>query len=337
MNSDEPPSERSVQEENQRDGPAHIELVRVRHRTSHISSQNWQREIEYTVRNGTDEEFNYLFLPLRGFVRNLQIRDENGDLLNYFPNREVEAMLESVKDSDTKAYHQMEHRFKHADYKLFIQLSPDRPLEPGELRTVQLSLEESNPVKYYRIWDPPYVRGLLSQWEKKFFRIPTFVADAERFPGHPHDEFLIIVGIPGYSTIGESGLEGTEPTDTIYENGLDDETRVVSIRLPPADKRYSYDLEYDLIPNSRPLMQMLAVFWIGAVVLGATALSGSYLGWFSTYSGIGRAMSAAFLTLIVGLLFALDTEWSVRYRLLCIIPLILHATAWAIWTFQPFS
>lgn len=337
MDTDESQSGESEKSNGQRDGPAHIELVRVRHRTIHISPQNWQREIEYTVRNGTSEEFNYLFLPLRGFVRNLQIHDENGDLLNYYPNREVEAILESVKDSDADAFQRMRHRFKHADYQLFIQLSPDRPIEPGELRTVQLSLEESNPVKYYRIWDPPYVRGLLAQWEKKFFRIPTFVADAERFPGHPHDEFLIIVGSPGYSTIGESELEGTKPENTIYENGLDDETRVVSIRLPPAEKRYSYDLEYDLIPNSRPLMQILAIFWISALVLGIAALLISYNGWIPNYSGIGKTTSAAFLTLIVGLLFALDTEWSVRYRLLCVIPLIIHATAWIIWNFQPFS
>lgn len=313
--------------------PTHIKLVRVVDRTIHVSPTDRKKEVDFTVQNLTDQEFNFLFLPLRQFERNLKVRDEDGMRLNVYPNSYVEDILDQVKERDKEGYQRMQHRFKHADYKLFIQLPPKRPLKPGELRTIQLTFEQSDPVEFYSVLDPSFVTGWLKQWKKKFFKIPSFLADVERFPGHPHDVFIVVVGTPGYATTGSSEREGGEPAKEIYENGLDDNTRVLSVRLPPAEKRrYTWDLQYDLVPNNRTLMIALAVYWIMAVVLGVISSSLPALGLADGLVGYGKTLSAGLLTATIGLIFALDADWTDRYKLLSVLPLLLHGTAWVLWT-----
>lgn len=313
--------------------PTHIELVRVVDRTIHVSPTDRKKEVDFTVRNPTDEEFNFLFLPLREFVRNLKVHDEDGLRLNVYPNAYVEDMLERVRERDEDGYRRMQHRFKHADYKLFIQLPPERPLNPGELRTIQLTFEQSDPVEFYSIRDPSLFRGWIGQWKKKFFKIPSFLADVERFPGHPHDVFIVVVGTAGYATTGSSEREGGEPEKEIYENGLDDDTRVLSVRLPPAEgRRYTWDLQYDLIPNNRNLMLGLAIYWVIAVVLGVISPLLSVFGPTDGLVGYGKTVSAGLITATIGLIFALDADWADRYKILSVLPLLLHGVAWVLWT-----
>lgn len=313
--------------------PTHIELVRVIDRTVHVSPTDRKKEVDFTVRNPTDEEFNYLFLPLRQFVRNLKVHDEDGVQLNVYPNSYVENLLDNVKERNKEGYRRMQHRFKHADYKLFIQLPPERPIKPGELRTIQLTFEQSDPVEFYSIREPSLVTGWIKQWEKKFFKIPSFLADVERFPGHPHDVFIIVVGTPGYATTGSSEREGGEPEKEIYEDGLDDDTRVLSVRLPPAEKRrYNWDLQYDLLPNNRGLMMALASYWAVAVVLGLASSFFPILGITDGLIGYGKTLSAGLITTTIGLIFALDADWTDRYKLLSLLPLLLHGVAWVLWT-----
>ncbi|MFC7044282.1 hypothetical protein ACFQH6_01695 [Halobacteriaceae archaeon GCM10025711] len=180
--------------------------------------------------------------------------------------------------------------------------------------------------------------------EEKFFKIPSFLVDVERFPGHPHDTFVVVVGTPGYATTGSSEREGGEPAKEIYENGLNDDTRVLSVRLPGAEKRrYTWDLQYDLIPNNRTLMLGLAVYWVLAVILGIVSISLPVAGLNSVslpvlgvvdgLVGYGKTVSAGFLTATIGLIFALDAGWTDRYKVLSILPLLLHGMAWFLWTF----
>lgn len=312
---------------------SHIELVRIFDRTIHVSTIDRKKETDFTIRNVSDQDVNYVFLPLREFKLNLQIYDEDGQRLNYYPNDEVESFVEQMKDEDEGAYQQMQHRFKHTDYQLYIQLSPDKPLKPGGLRTITLKYEQSESVSFYSLSEPSVFRGWLSQWEKKFFKIPSFLAGAKRYPGHPHDEFIVSVGTPGYSTIGDISKSGGEPADDFYENGLDDDTRVFSARLPPADDRpYEWTLQYDLIPNNRTLMLILVIYFLSIFLTGALSAILAISGNFPGLSNYGLVWSTAVITGTLGLVFALDMEWAERFRILCVIPLILHGMAWVLWT-----
>lgn len=134
--------------------PSPIELVRVIDRTIHVSPTDRRKEVDFTIQNPTDEEFNYVFLPLRQFERNLKVHDENGMQLNVYPNAYVEELLEGAKERDEEGYERLQDRFKHAEYTPFIQLPPERPLGPGELRTIQLTFEQSDPVEFYDIRAP---------------------------------------------------------------------------------------------------------------------------------------------------------------------------------------
>lgn len=325
------PAVEQQQQSNEQD-ISHIELVRVIDRTIHVSPVDRKKEVDFVVLNNSDEEFNYLYLPLREFERNLQVQDENGDLLNVYPNSKVKQWLASLKEEDKEGYERMEHRFKHADYKLYIQLPPDKPLEPGKLRTIRLTFEESDPVEFYSLTDPSILFGWLSQWEKKLFKIPSFVADIERFPGHPHDDFIVVIGTPGYAAIGASDLEGGVPEEDLYENGLDDDTRVFSVRLPPAEgRRYAGDIQYDLVPNNRTLMQGLAVYWIVAILSGVASIALLACELANGNTGVWQTISAGFVTVTIGLIFALEEDWTDRYKLLSLVPLLVHGTAWLLW------
>lgn len=311
--------------------PSHIELVRIMNRMIHISPTDRKREIDYTVLNNSDEEFNFLYLPLRQFVRNLQIVDEDGTRLNYYPNFVVNNILDAIKEKDYAGYQRFQGRFKHVDYKLLIQLPPNNTLGPGELRTIRLTFEADEQVKFRRFRDSPLLRGWTKYWKRKFFNIPYFAYHGERFPGHEHDEFYVVVGAPGYSSKGEREIEGSEPKKTPYKNGLDDNTRVFQARIPPADKkRYTLKLWYDLIPNHPGLMRFLALYWVIATVSGVALVGLTFFGNLEMTS-ITSTASIAFLTFTIGLIFALDMEWADRYQILSVIPLVLHAVAWITW------
>lgn len=143
----------------------------------------------------------------------------------------------------------------------------------------------------------------------------------------------MVVGTPGYATAGTSQCRGGHPSNEIYENGLDDETRVLSVRLPPAEKRrYTWDLQYDLVPNNRSLMKTLAWYWVIAVLLGVVAPLLPTFAPTGELARFGKALSAGFLTATLGLIFALDADWMDRYKLLSLFPVVLHGVAWVRWT-----
>lgn len=318
--------------------PSHIELIRIMNRHIHISPIDRKREIDYTVENTSDKIFNFLYLPLKQFVRNLQIIDEDGSRLNYYPNHVVKDILDEIKKKDKAGYQRFQHRFKHADYKLLIQLPLDRPLGPGELRTVRLSFEADEQVKFGGISEPSWLRGWWGDWERKLFNIPYFAYLGERFPGHEHDEFMVVVGAPGYAATGNRELKGGKPAEQAYKNGLDDNTRVFQTRIPPADdKRYTMNIRYELIPNHLGLMHSLAVYWVLAVITGVVSTGLSLSGYGSGMTQIGQAVSIAFLTVTIGVIFALDMEWADRYQIMSVVPLLLHGIAWVSWRLLPLA
>lgn len=81
-----------------------VELVRVIDRTIHVSPTDRTKAVDFTVRNPTDESFNFLFVPLRQSERNLEVHDEDGMRLNVYPNASVEDMLERGKHRDEAGY-----------------------------------------------------------------------------------------------------------------------------------------------------------------------------------------------------------------------------------------
>lgn len=325
----------SEKSENNTSPQKDIQLVRVIDRTIHVSELDRQKEVDYVIRNPTDDEFNFVFLPLRQFERNLEVFDEDDSKLNVYPNRIVEDWLDNYKKIDHEGWLQVQQRFKHTDYKMLIQLPRERPLGPGEFRTITLRFEQSDSVEFHKITEPSLFRGWITRWYRKFFRIPSFIADVERFPGHPHDVFLTVIGPPGYGVKGESEHQGGEPRSELYENGLDDDTRVVSIRLPPPDSsRYSWDMRYELIPNNTGMMISLSIYLIVAVIMGIFSIFLALRGTTFGYEGLIQAVSGGLVTATLGLIFAINPEWTNRYKILSILPLLLHGGAWALWQFS---
>lgn len=85
-----PPHSEEYSENGQRGHHKDIQLVRVIDRTVHVSPVDREKEMDYVISNPTNEEFNFVFLPLREFKRNLRLFDEDGTQLNFYENRRVE-------------------------------------------------------------------------------------------------------------------------------------------------------------------------------------------------------------------------------------------------------
>lgn len=181
--------------------------------------------------------------------------------------------------------------------------------------------------------EPSVLRGWRENWKRKFFEIPSFLAKAERYPGRSHDEFVVVVGTTGYTTTGAIEHDAKEADGEFYENGGDDDTRVFSARLTPAvGDPYTWTLQYDLVPDNRNLMRGLALYWTAIVIVGAISAVAATVGPAEWTSMVGRSLSGAIGTGTLGIVFALDADWADRYRLLCVVPLLLHGSAWFLWT-----
>ncbi|WP_435078826.1 hypothetical protein [Halococcus sp. AFM35] len=328
-----------------RTGEAALELIRVIDRTDFVSPTDYNREKEFVVRNNTNEPKNYIFLPLENFRLNLEVFDEDGTKLNYYPNDEVEALLEDVREDEEEEYSRIEERFGEIKYTLFIQLPPERPIGPGVLRSIQITFGQSEQPQYHRLWERPQVKGWITEWKRKFFRIPSFIARATRYPGRPHSELFVVKGPSEYVTVAEKSTNHTD-RDKFYENGYGDDTRVLSTHLPPAqDNEYTWKLTYDLIPNNTGLLLLLAGYW-GAAMVSAIGLfvsqaalypgfveSGTLTVASFTPQTIGRSVSAGIVSITIGVIYALRTEWAERYRILCVVPILLHGVSWILWAF----
>ena len=298
-------------EDEQRGHHKDILLTRVIDRTVHVSPVDREREMDYVINNPTNEQFNFVFLPLREFKRNLQLFDEDGTQLNFYENRKVEDMIERLKHVDPAGWGEFQEKFKEYDYKTLVQLPRERPLRSGDSRTIKSAFDQSETVAFHRIWEPEIYSGWISDWRKKFFRIPTFRANVEQFPTNHHDEFIIIKGPPGYGTKGSTRRDGGEPARDLYENGLDDDTRVISCRLPPAkDRRYEWNLEYDLIPNHGGLMIVLVLYLVLSMVTAVASILLWQMLSISDSQGLIQATSGGFITATLGLIFALNAEWT---------------------------
>jgi len=327
----------------QETGEAALELIRVIDRTDFVSPTDYDREKEFVVRNNTDEFKNYIFLPLGDFRLNLEVFDEDGTKLNYFPNDEVEDLLKEVKQDNPEEYSQIEDRFGEIKYTLFVQLPPEEPIGPGELRSIQLTFSQAEQPQYHRLWESPRVIGWITHWKRKFFRIPSFIARATRRPGRPHSELFVVEGPSEYVTVAEKSTEHAD-RDKFYENGYGDDTRVLSTHLPPAQEdKYTWELNYDLIPNNTGILRLLAGYWwvamLTALLLFAIQI-GLYTGCVGTEAltvagftpqNTGRSASAGLASITVGVIYALRAEWAERYRILCIVPILLHGLSWILW------
>ena len=324
-------------------GHAALELVRVIDRTDFVSPTDFDREKEFVVRNDTEKEKNYILLPLGDFRINLEVYDEDKSKLNYFPNDEVEGLLESVKQENKEAYNQIQNRFGEDNYKLFVQLPPDNPIGPGELRTIRITFGQSEQPKYHRIWEKPRIVGWITHWKRKLFRIPSFIARANRKPNRSHSEFFVVEGPPEYVTVADKS-EAHSDRDQFYENGYGTDTRVLSTHLPPAkEEGYTWNLSYDLIPNNIGLLQVLGGYWFITIAVAFAILSiqlgiksgvigAQQLSIMGFSKGLaGRSISTGIISVTAGLIYALRAEWAERYRIMSLVPILLHGISWLFW------
>lgn len=328
-----------------------VELVRVTNRIQHASPTDRSGEKDIVVRNNSDEDKSYLLLPLSNFHVNLQVFDEDDTKLNVFPNDEVEAMREEIEEEEPETHETIEKRLDGEDYLLYIQLPDDNPIEPGELRTITLTYGQSEAAEVHKITDPPKIKGWLTHWKRKFFTVPSFAARADRTSSEDHDEFFIVEGPLEYATVAESSKDKLG-LDGMYENGYGDDTRILSTRLPAPDSGgngYTWNLQYEFLTDRRGLMRILAIFWVVAFFSGIALVLGlvfhlagcwsipnvvdqpNILSDLSLHKS-ARTYSTIMSSGIIGVMYALRTEWAERYRLLSLIPLVLHGLAWALWS-----
>ncbi len=54
-----------------------------------------------------------------------------------------------------------------------------------------------------------------------------------------------------------------------------------------------------------------------------------------TYGAIWQTFSAGMISGIIGVVYAVRAEWAERYRILCLIPLLLHILSWTLWYLIP--
>ncbi|WP_115865190.1 hypothetical protein [Halorussus litoreus] len=320
-----------------------LELVRVVDRTDFVSPTDYNREKEFVVRNNTNEPKNYIFLPLGQFRLNLEVFDEDDTKLNYFPNDEVEALLNDVKETDEDEYSQIEERFGDLKYTLFVQLPPERPIGPDELRSIRITFGQSEQPQYHRPWEQPQITGWITHWKQKFFRIPSFIARATRRPDRQHSELFVVEGPSEYVTVVDKSCEHAD-RNQFYENGYGDDTRVLSTHLPPAESdEYTWELNYNLVPNNTGLLRLLAGYWgiaMGIAVLIFVVQTALHFGCIDpealTVAGFvpetaSRSISTGVTSITVGVMYALRTEWAERYRILCVAPIVLHGISWFLW------
>ena len=113
-----------------------IRLVRVIDRTVHVSPVDREREMDYVISNPTDEEFNFVFLPLREFKRNLQLFDEDGTKLNFYENRRVEEMINRLRKTDPAGWSEFQEKFKEYGYKTLGACHRKRHVRSSRVRKV---------------------------------------------------------------------------------------------------------------------------------------------------------------------------------------------------------
>ncbi len=327
-----------------------VELVRVINRIQHASPTDRSGEKDIVVRNKTDADKTYLLLPLSDYHVNLEVFDEDGTKLNVYPNAEVEDMVAAIEKQDPETYDIINQRFGDK-YPLYIQLPDEKPIEPGELRTVTLTYGQQEAAEFHKLTDSPSVVGWLTHWERKLFSVPSFAATADRSSTEQHDEFFVVEGPLEYATVAEPSADELDLED-MYENGYGKDTRILSTRLPAPDSTgdgYSWDLQYEFLTDRRGLVRILAVFWFFATLSGFMLIVGvlahltgfqslpNLLDQSSMLSGVSlhkgaRTFSAIMSSGIIGVIYALRTEWAERYRLLSLIPLAMHGAVWALWT-----
>lgn len=306
-------------------GPTHISVVRVVDRTTHVSARARVREIEYQIRNGSGEDFIVLYLPLPRFAVNLRLFDEDGRRLNFYSNAEVKTILAELKAENPEAHERFEQRFKHAEYRLLVMFPQGNPLHANSMRTVRLEFENSDPVSFKR-WT------LFSQ--------PSFSARDTRFPGHGHEHFFIVVGLPEYAICWKHTATGKVDQNKIHVNGENGKGRVLSIRFPPAnDSPYNWEIDYTLVPARTATATLLGAFFLFATIGGIALLTSPFVllgtDWEFTDAArrIGVALTGglAATTLAVG--FNLADHWTERFKLLLALPFLLNAVAWFAWSF----
>lgn len=313
-----------------------LDIVRYTDRTIHLSPNSRKKEIDIMVENPGNEPVEFILVPLNEFKRNLTVYDEDDRMLNIIPKRWYKEIVDELVEEGVKGAEDVQADIEN-NVPTLIQLPKDEPVEPDSLRTIRLEFEQSDQVKVRKF------REGRKNWRYLFFDVPYFTASVTRSPDENHDVFVIVVGIPGYASIGESDRQGENPEETtgekIHRNGLNDNTRNLSIRLPaPAKDQYSLQSEYSLIPNGSGFLATLAAYWVIAVAVGGISIAAEIglipITWFdliSAYHGYQTTLSAAFLTGTIGVITAVRYEWADRYRMLCVIPIVLHSIAWILW------
>ena len=179
----------------------------------------------------------------------MTVTDEEGTTLSVYPNRIVSESLGELEEESDSSPTQATELSNSKESAILIQFQEEQPLKTGFLRTIRLDYEQSDQVRFRGF------RKVLDGVRYGFFDIPYFAADVKRSPGENHDIFIIVVGTPGYKIEGESSRTGEDVEDTtgheICENGIDDNTRNLSIRLPaPKEDEYSYSVEVLVYPQN---------------------------------------------------------------------------------------
>jgi hypothetical protein len=294
-----------------------VELVRERWIFDHTSPDVRSITLEYTVRNTGSEDLFQVFLPLNAFLANLQVLDEGGRLLNYLPNREVEAALQEAKREKPAAYERAVTATPHPEYRISIVLPEDAPLHPGEMRTLRLVHTDGEKPRYLSL---------------RALTLPSYHIAHVRRVGQRYGIHVAV----------------NAPVDTQLEVDLDDETvrsrehyhstppgdidyHFNAYLPPPGDEPYVWRANYHMGPTL--MEELILTGWLLlAAVGGIWAFAESLLSGFSP-SGAKEmlAIAGALSATSAGLLLGLRNAWAARYLKLLLPVFAVAAVAWLRW------
>src|SRR2546427_2156879 len=138
----------------------------LRYRTIITHATPTQREVteELTLYNDSDKAVGEIILHGPRYRPGMNITDQDGCILGFFPNNVVRDLLKQSGDKDdAKLLQQIE---RHEKYIQWITLPKDRRIEPGNTRVIRISYT-----------DATRPGRTLDSASKLLFNIPEFKVD----------------------------------------------------------------------------------------------------------------------------------------------------------------
>jgi len=244
----------------------------------------------------------------------LRVLDEDGRILNYLPNKEVEDALEDFRREDPVGFDRLIGHWGKAEYQICVVFPPESPFRAGQIRTVRFVHTDGK--------RPDYVKWSL-------LKLPSYNIEHERPRNHSHSLF-VVVQAPQDTYLSVQVNDGeVRGEDHYYVTALDQIVYHFSAHLPAAKRKpYSWTATYNLGPPKVEQL-ILSLWWFLAVALGTWVITAFYYSQVPTLPVSGMtAVAAGATAATAALLLSLKSSWAERYRLALVPAFIVTVVAW---------